>query len=202
MGDVSDTAKPPKPPVPELKEDPLGEAFPGGRHDPWRRTLRLGMFGAALALVLVLGIIFLTPTKPAIVTTSGDRVTSGLRSALIHQLHLGLPATTRQVDFVREKGFDGGAVAMRFSTDRTGLDQLLGRIGRTEADLQPGTPPYAVFRFHHRDQAWSMDRLSGAREVAGAVDRPRHRRPWSSVTLVVTGPTQRPTVHLFATTQH
>ncbi|MDQ1602322.1 MAG: hypothetical protein QOE01_167 [Actinomycetota bacterium] len=187
--------------TPELFEDPLGPAFPGGRHDPWRRSLRLAMLGGAIVLVAVLVIVVVTPTKRAVVTTRGTNLAPPLRSALVHEFHLGVPAPARGVAFVEERGFSGSAVALRFTTHPAEVNRLLAVIGRTRADLRPAGPPYAVFRFHGLEQAWSMGSLTSPALVRGTVLRPRHKRPWSTVTLVVSGPSRSPTVHLFATTE-
>ncbi|MDQ1617279.1 MAG: hypothetical protein QOJ60_3218 [Actinomycetota bacterium] len=188
--------------APELLEDPLGPAFPGGRHDPWRRSLRLGMLGGAMVLLAVLVIVVVTPAKRAVMTTRGTSLTPPLRSALVHEFHLGVPVPARRVAFVEERGFSGGAVALRFTTDRAEVDRLLAEIGRDRADLRPGRPPYAVFRFHGLEQAWSMGSLTSPTLVRGTVPRPRHKHPWAAVTLVVSGPSRSPTVHLYATTEH
>jgi hypothetical protein len=188
--------------APELLEDPLGPAFPGGRHDPWRRSLRLGMLGGAVVLVAVLVVVVVTPTKRAVVTTRGTSLTPPLRSALVHEFHLGVPAPARHVDFVEERGFSGGAVALRLTSDPAEVDRLLGEIGRNRADLRPARPPYAVFRFHGLEHAWSMGSLTSPTVVRGTVLRPGHKNPWATVTLVVSGPSRSPTIHLYATTAH
>jgi hypothetical protein len=188
--------------APELFEDPLGPAFPGGRHDPWRRSLRLGMLGGAIVLAAVLVVVVVTPTKRAVMTTRGTSLTPPLRSALVHEFHLGVPAPARSVAFVEERGFSGGAVALRFTTDPAEVDRLLGAIGRNRADLRPTGPPYAVFRFHGLEHAWRLGSLTSPTLARGTVHRPRHKNPWATVTLVVSGPSRTPTIHLYATTAH